>query len=1580
MVTDSPQPANPRLSLPLSHEEDSGSLEHRVILVMTVEIEDGRSATIEVHDGDDPAEVAARFCAAHGLAAQIVEPLTEHLCSSVAALAVNANGEGDQTTLGGAGGMTPGPTTGGGSVQPSPPPGNLFPPEDEEHRFADMAGIPRGGSGSISKGSGGSGMYAAARTSSFEQLELALEEQGGEANASGALPAGSSLAPKARGVIDLSDEDALAAAAATGNTFSAVPDEGPSGAGGGKSEKPGPERIASKDGGLELPGTDVSAPTVRAPTSGITRTTSLNTGAGVSTQPTGGSTRPVRYQAAHRGRRASVGVVANVTMPPDADVPSSSSRVTPNKSRGGAWDDMGAARGGRRLSEAAAPGWTGVSPVTPGAALGRDRDAAAARKAGGSSPSRARLGSLPEGRGDGDGPGGHLALIQEGKSEELGLAASMAMAEVSSPENRGGRAERDKSEPSGVKDKEKDKDRQAGGGKGERGGREGKGVGTGAGAGGKGKPPVDAQELAAQASEALEWARVVSERRENEQQQRKDKDATASAHKRDASVFHRLYEQARDASAQKEAARTRQLEQEEASHKEGVTLVSTTSRAMMRGRTASEFDNYGERLYVEGLLGLQKKAEAAEAMRKEQEGAAKQHSYKPKISNHARQIHRSKGETQARLLQQLESRHNHSQLQQRLIAAKLETDEKEMAECTFRPRTNPRSQRMMAAREEALRAHRISFHEQLYHDADRRRSRQQLYQNWFPNDYTFCPDLVGSKSLVNDTSRNTALGAANTSSLTATNLSLFSEFGVVADGSFMSTTSSTALSGNAGVNVSKYGAVEPPEGDFFERLAVFEQRKEQKTLKLLEEERIDPATGKPFFTPSTGRGPQFQRNSEGLPIGDFLYQHREDADIRRYTEGLGRQHQEAMQRRESAAADARSTKMIRRLMRRAFRVVFDLLDTNRDGLVPLSQAPLELLPRAVQEDVAEVAARWPGENPIPRAEFVELLADVTKDTSRGPRVAVYAELQHSVARQAKPSAVDEMSRELTFRPAVSKRSKVLAARRRVKGVPVYDQLTAERAQALARIQELKAAAERDEMKECTFKPAMTGVGSSGVKGGDVSRSTGKPCKPCTRDDARFDALQQEVRDMLDAAHADHLAGTGKDSGDGDGGQRKGKRPASAGTTPAKGAGRAGGPGSRHLSPLEQLLEKEAEAGGDGDLNDDDSGEAYNNDEAARDLSAWWHDDDGSSSSSAQGARVQAQQYQDFAKELDGLRLAEGIKQEEGGEGGDAVSFAPVHGVAPLPFVTQRQGTGDGVHAEGGAFGQQSDPADVEDSWAQLVQARTSAEGRLVAPDGIVSPSKHDKGSRGGGSGSRGTGNAAAPSQHQEGGGRRASKGLPSSAHPGGALGAIPGGGDQGGEEDEEVAVLRQLQQRYSIGRLRELLATEEVGEGGGGGGSDQNVHEEPGAGRMAAARSKGPAAGGGKTGTARAGSGSLKHQAGASATKPASGKRAPGAVAHSGSERGGSKVQPRSGAGEVRGRGRGGHRGGEGLGGDGEVYGGEHGDDVVHEEMALEMWARQSQLMASMLASDTSASSGGGAGGGANGADAEALDVDVTDY
>lgn len=67
-------------------EEETDLDRPAVLLVTTVEIGPNQSAVIEVLEGDEPRDVAHRFCLAHGLPESIVDPLTLHLLDNLESL------------------------------------------------------------------------------------------------------------------------------------------------------------------------------------------------------------------------------------------------------------------------------------------------------------------------------------------------------------------------------------------------------------------------------------------------------------------------------------------------------------------------------------------------------------------------------------------------------------------------------------------------------------------------------------------------------------------------------------------------------------------------------------------------------------------------------------------------------------------------------------------------------------------------------------------------------------------------------------------------------------------------------------------------------------------------------------------------------------------------------------------------------------------------------------------------------------------------------------------------------------------------------------------------------------------------------------------------------------------------------------------------------------------------------------------------------------------------------------------------------------------------------------------------------
>lgn len=124
--------------------------------------------------------------------------------------------------------------------------------------------------------------------------------------------------------------------------------------------------------------------------------------------------------------------------------------------------------------------------------------------------------------------------------------------------------------------------------------------------------------------------------------------------------------------------------------------------------------NYGERLYVEGVVERERKQREAQLMKQEETAhELRGATFQPRISKMAQQIHRPKEmSTWERL--SVGYSNQKPMLAARMQMMRLEDAAKEVKECTFAPAINKQSKRMMSQRTEVLREHRITAHEQLF--------------------------------------------------------------------------------------------------------------------------------------------------------------------------------------------------------------------------------------------------------------------------------------------------------------------------------------------------------------------------------------------------------------------------------------------------------------------------------------------------------------------------------------------------------------------------------------------------------------------------------------------------------------------------------------------------------------------------------------------------------------------------------------------------------------------------------------------------------------------------------------------------
>jgi hypothetical protein len=60
-----------------------GETQPALLLITTVDLGNGEQDQIELHEGEQPHDAAQKFCEAHGLPEAVVQPLVQHILSSL---------------------------------------------------------------------------------------------------------------------------------------------------------------------------------------------------------------------------------------------------------------------------------------------------------------------------------------------------------------------------------------------------------------------------------------------------------------------------------------------------------------------------------------------------------------------------------------------------------------------------------------------------------------------------------------------------------------------------------------------------------------------------------------------------------------------------------------------------------------------------------------------------------------------------------------------------------------------------------------------------------------------------------------------------------------------------------------------------------------------------------------------------------------------------------------------------------------------------------------------------------------------------------------------------------------------------------------------------------------------------------------------------------------------------------------------------------------------------------------------------------------------------------------------------------
>jgi len=345
-------------------------------------------------------------------------------------------------------------------------------------------------------------------------------------------------------------------------------------------------------------------------------------------------------------------------------------------------------------------------------------------------------------------------------------------------------------------------------------------------------------------------------------------------------------------------------------------------------------------------------------------------------------------------------------------------EDKSLYGCTFHPTIDPKSEQLMSQRISRLKI-RGSLYEHLYEDAQRRQERRVEYDRSLPPGVTFQPDIGDNPRPPNDDNRE----------------------------------------------------------DFVHRLAYSKSYSERWLSMRRQQEGEEGAQGGSSnleFHPQTGRGPIVERNKNGLPIGEFLYEHGKERSLRSQVEAEVAERERAQS--SAPKVGEASRQLFEESKNRMYRELYCQL-TSSDPEKRLRYETLSL--DGLDEELVE---------------FLRPMTVYLKETDADIDFHAFAaaldyQRQHSAVPTAHLFAPRMRSRSASrrqetdgdgFRPHIDPKSNRIAARHRPRGAaPLHEQLLREKEVWQSKLVEQRVLEEERILQECTFQPNAIGrIGSS----------------------------------------------------------------------------------------------------------------------------------------------------------------------------------------------------------------------------------------------------------------------------------------------------------------------------------------------------------------------------------------------------------------------------------------------------------------------------------------------------------------------
>jgi len=610
----------------------------------------------------------------------------------------------------------------------------------------------------------------------------------------------------------------------------------------------------------------------------------------------------------------------------------------------------------------------------------------------------------------------------------------------------------------------------------------------------------------------------------------------------------------------------RQIRDLEVQASMGQIHATPLSKALTANRDANGYSNYGERLYIEGRMEAIKREKDVEAARiAAEEAEVAGATFHPQITalalemkkqhhqydvgfdssngggdvssssitaapDAAANVNGARGHTPWNTpWNRLYKLSSVAEQRRRARIEELERERKEaeLAECKFKPQIDPRSARMAANRIAALAENGMAPYDLLYNEADKRRRKLAEAAKMTPEEATFKP-VINKVIFSSNKSRR---GRRPTSG-----------------------SSTEADAGSSNQQQQQEEEEEPT--DVALRLLNM-GRKYQERLQAardaVENNPIDPNTGRPLFQPHTRPAPSYlsnkesiavdedsssiiiasndegeggarsgRRNPGGVPIGEYLYSVKQVQD-------------QKAQKMKSAAVEAavraasepkvnpKSERLMEKVKQERFRAIFNYLQSRPVGgsssnsdqqqAIPQSSSSAAVVPSINLVAIVSDESFMDSIDPEVRADIEYATQLFLKSQQRqlqsDPSNSViinritasqFAALMDRVLAKTRglarnyllPMAQTRKAKfqQPTFKPELDARSLALAARRmRPQGVPGHEVLYKTAEVVAAKREAARREVEAERMAECTFEPTSYVVNGSRHGGGRGKRDT-----------------------------------------------------------------------------------------------------------------------------------------------------------------------------------------------------------------------------------------------------------------------------------------------------------------------------------------------------------------------------------------------------------------------------------------------------------------------------------------------------------